>query len=159
MDPVLHLCQAGLDVLAVAEGAALPPQQQLVEELHVHKAEQLLEELADEEGGDEGSLQRLQQGVKHAEDGPPMWAQHRPWMAAAHTCTTHNNVAGTCHSSMTIVMGMNLAGQLSCIAMLQTGSANTLRIVRQWGLSIAPGWLLPIPVPPTMMLLAPPLSL
>ncbi len=45
MDPVLHLSQASLDILAVAEAAALPPQQQLVEQLHIHKAEQLLEQL------------------------------------------------------------------------------------------------------------------
>ncbi len=45
VDPVLHLSQASLDVLAVAEAAALPPQQQLVEQLHIHKAEQLLEQL------------------------------------------------------------------------------------------------------------------
>ncbi len=45
VDPVLHLSQASLDILAVAEAAALPPQQQLVEQLHIHKAEQLLEQL------------------------------------------------------------------------------------------------------------------
>ncbi len=44
VDPVLHLSQASLDILAVAD-AALPPQQQLVEQLHIHKAEQLLEQL------------------------------------------------------------------------------------------------------------------
>ena len=45
VDPVLHLGEAGLDILPIAEAAALTPQQQLVEELHVHKAEQLLEQL------------------------------------------------------------------------------------------------------------------
>ena len=44
--PVLHLSKAGLDILPIAEAAALAPQQQLVEELDVHKAEQLLEQLA-----------------------------------------------------------------------------------------------------------------
>lgn len=46
VDPVLHLSQACLDILPVAEAAALAPQQQLVEQLHIHKAEQLLEQLA-----------------------------------------------------------------------------------------------------------------
>ena len=46
VDPVLHLCKASLDVLPIAEAAALPPQQQLVKQLHVHKAEELLEQLA-----------------------------------------------------------------------------------------------------------------
>lgn len=46
VDPVLNLSQTGLDILPIAEAAALPPQQQLVEQLHVHKAEQLLEQLA-----------------------------------------------------------------------------------------------------------------
>lgn len=39
-----HLGQASLHVFAVAEGAALTAQQQLVEQLHVDKAEQLLEQ-------------------------------------------------------------------------------------------------------------------
>lgn len=46
VDPVLHLCKACLHILTIAEAAALAPQQQLVEQLHVHKAEELLEELA-----------------------------------------------------------------------------------------------------------------
>lgn len=44
--PVLHLSKAGLDILPIAEAAALAPQQQLIEELHIHKAEKLLEQLA-----------------------------------------------------------------------------------------------------------------
>jgi len=39
-----HLQQPCLDVLAITEGAALAPQEQLVEQLHVHKAEQLSEQ-------------------------------------------------------------------------------------------------------------------
>ena len=46
VDPVLYFSQACLDVLPIAEAAALAPQQQLVEQLNIHKAEQLLEQLA-----------------------------------------------------------------------------------------------------------------
>ena len=89
VDPVLHLSQASLDVLPVAEGAALPPQQQLVEELHIHEAEQLLEQLADEEGGDKGALQGLQQAVEDLQDVPPVRAQHGSRVPAAGPCTMH----------------------------------------------------------------------
>ncbi len=36
---------------------------------------------------------------------------------------------------MTLVMDMNVAGRLSYIAMLQTCSATTLKMVPRWGLS------------------------
>ena len=45
VDPVLHFCQASLHIFPIAEAAALPPQQQLVKQLHIHKAEELLEQL------------------------------------------------------------------------------------------------------------------
>ena len=41
VDPVLYLSKACFDVLTIAEAAALPPQQQLVEQLHVDEAEDL----------------------------------------------------------------------------------------------------------------------
>lgn len=44
LDPLLHLSQPGPHVLAVAERAALSPQEQLVEEVHVDKAKELSEE-------------------------------------------------------------------------------------------------------------------
>ena len=61
-------------MLAVAEGAALPPEQQLVEEVHVDAAEQLLEQLPHQEGGYLGPLQVAQQLVEDVEDGHPMLA-------------------------------------------------------------------------------------
>jgi hypothetical protein len=49
IDPVLQLSQPRLDVLAVAEGAALPAQEQAVEQLDVHKGEDLREQLPHQE--------------------------------------------------------------------------------------------------------------
>lgn len=49
VDPVLQLGEARLDVLAVAERAALSPQQQAVEQLHVHEREDLREQLPHQE--------------------------------------------------------------------------------------------------------------
>ena len=76
-DPLLHLSQARLDVLTVAEGATLSPQQELVEELDVHKAEKLLEELAHQEGRHIGLLQGCQQGFEHLQDVGPVLAELR----------------------------------------------------------------------------------
>lgn len=44
LDPALHLSEARLHVLSIAEAAALTSQQQLIEQLHVDEAEQLLEQ-------------------------------------------------------------------------------------------------------------------
>ena len=61
-------------MLAVAEGAALPPEQQLVEEVDVDAAEQLLEQLPYQEGGHLCPLQVAQQLVEDVEDGHPVLA-------------------------------------------------------------------------------------
>ncbi len=76
VDPVLHLGQARLHILAVAEGAALAAQQQLVEQLHVDEGEELLEELAHQEGRHVRLLQLCQKCVQHAQDVAPVRAQH-----------------------------------------------------------------------------------
>ena len=76
VDPVLHLCQARLDVLAVAEAAALAAQQQLVEQLHVDEGKELLEQLAHQEGGHVRLLELRQQRVQDAQDVAPVRAQH-----------------------------------------------------------------------------------
>lgn len=71
-DPLLHLGQPRLDVLAVGEGAALAAQQQLVEQLHVDKGQQLLKQLLHQEGRHVVLPQRGQQRVKHAQDAGPL---------------------------------------------------------------------------------------
>lgn len=75
MDPILHLCQPRLDIFPVAERAALPAQQQLVEELHIDKGEELLEELSDQKRRDVVAAQGVEEGVKHAQDLAPVGAQ------------------------------------------------------------------------------------
>ena len=77
VDPVLHLRQPSFHVLAIGEGAALAAQQQLVEQLHVDKAEQLLEQLLDQEGRHVVALQRVQQLVEHAQHVAPVRAELR----------------------------------------------------------------------------------
>ncbi len=80
-DPLLHLGEARLDVLAVGEGAALAAQQQLVEQLHVDKGQQLLKQLLHQEGRHVVLPQRGQQRVKHAQDGGPL--RRQPAVGAA----------------------------------------------------------------------------
>mmetsp|Transcript_16539 Transcript_16539/g.49489 ORF Transcript_16539/g.49489 Transcript_16539/m.49489 type:complete len:357 (+) Transcript_16539:835-1905(+) len=75
VDPGLHFCQPRFHVLPVGEAAALPPQQQLVEQLHVHEAEELLEQLLHQEGGHVVALQRFQQLVEHPQNVAPVRAQ------------------------------------------------------------------------------------
>lgn len=90
VDPLLHLAQARLDVLAIAEGAALPAQQQLVEELYVDKAKELLEQLAHQEGRHVAALQRPQQLVEHLQDVGPVLAQLRGACACRATASAES---------------------------------------------------------------------
>ena len=91
VDPVLHLGKARLDVLAVAEAAALAAQQQLVEQLHVDEGEELLEQLAHQEGGHVRLLQLREQRVQHVQDVAPVRAQHLA--ACAHPTQRRSGVA------------------------------------------------------------------
>ena len=77
MDPVLQFRQASLDVLSVAERAALAAQQELVEELDVDESEDLLEELSDQELGHVCVLHELKQTLHEVDDRGPVGAQGR----------------------------------------------------------------------------------
>mmetsp|Transcript_7427 Transcript_7427/g.32987 ORF Transcript_7427/g.32987 Transcript_7427/m.32987 type:complete len:320 (-) Transcript_7427:3624-4583(-) len=74
-EPVLELGEAGLDVLAVAERAALAAEQKRIEELDVDEAENLGEELANQEHGYVVGAHDREQGVEAVEDGAPVRAE------------------------------------------------------------------------------------
>ena len=95
-DPLLHVGEARLDVLAVAEGAALTAQQQLVEQLHVDEGEELLEQRLDQHLGYMICLERHQQLTECLQDtgilpvlAQPcsesvMWEGSKPGKSAQH---------------------------------------------------------------------------
>eukprot|EP00475_Leptophrys_vorax_P007746 TRINITY_DN14919_c0_g2_i1.p4 TRINITY_DN14919_c0_g2~~TRINITY_DN14919_c0_g2_i1.p4 ORF type:complete len:115 (-),score=8.85 TRINITY_DN14919_c0_g2_i1:180-524(-) len=72
---MLQLAQPCLDVLAVAERAALATQQQTVEELHVDEGEDLREQLAHQERRHVAALERVEQVGEDGDDGVPVATQ------------------------------------------------------------------------------------